>query len=97
MRKRAAKKESREALLPRDCNDSEEDLLEVMRAERIQVESVINDLMKEAGKGLFQSQVELKQAPWKVMWLKQDLMIERQEKIIDLLNSINKNLENLLE
>jgi len=90
MGKKAAKKESREP-------KTEEDLLDRMRAERLQAEKVILDLMKEAGKGLFQSQVELKQAPWKVVWLKQDLMIERQEKMIELLHSINRNLEKLLE
>ena len=97
MGKKAAKKESRELPLSEDANAPDEDLLDRMRAERLQAERDIVDLMKEAGKGLFQSQVELKQAPWKVVWLKQDLMIERQEKIIELLHSINSNLEKILE
>ena len=97
MRKKAAKKESRERAPSEDTGAPEEDLLDKMRDERLRVEKDIMDLMKEAGKGLFQSQVELKQAPWKVVWLKQDLMIERQEKIIELLHSINRNLEKLLE
>ncbi len=76
---------------------SENDILEEMRSERVQIEQQIICLMEEAGKGLFQSQVKLKQAPWKVVWLKQDLMIERQENIIELLAKINGNLEKLLE
>jgi len=76
--------------------DPDDDILERMRNERVRTEEEIFILMKEAGKGLFQSQVELKQAPWKVVWLKQDLMIERQEKIIELLSSINRNMERLL-
>jgi len=77
--------------------ESKDDILEEMRSERVRTELQISQLMEEAGKGLFQSQVKLKQAPWKVVWLKQDLMIERQETVIDLLAKINKNLEKLLE
>ena len=79
-----------------DLNVPNDDILERMRNERVRTEEDILVLLKEAGKGLFQSQVELKQAPWKVVWLKQDLMIERQEKIIELLSSINRNMERLL-
>lgn len=82
--------------LDEDHNFQDDDILERMRNERVRTEEEIFILMKEAGKGLFQSQVELKQAPWKVVWLKQDLMLERQEKIIELLSNINKNLEKML-
>jgi len=80
-----------------DQAESKDDILEEMRSERVRTELQISQLMEEAGKGLFQSQVKLKQAPWKVVWLKQDLMIERQENIIELLTKINGTLEKLLE
>ena len=97
MRKKADKKADTIGAEPADDrNLPDDDILERMRNERVRTEEEIFTLLKEAGKGLFQSQVELKQAPWKVAWLKQDLMIERQEKIIELLSDINRNLERLL-
>jgi hypothetical protein len=97
MRKKTEKKaDPVGAGLHGDRNLPDGDILERMRNERVRTEEEIFILMKEAGKGLFQSQVELKQAPWKVVWLKQDLMIERQEKIIELLSNINRNMERFL-
>ncbi len=89
------------AMPPKDENDeadgTDNDILSRMREERILAERHISELMEEAGKGLFQSQVALKQAPWKVVWLKQDMMLERQERMIGILTKINGNLEKLLE
>lgn len=81
----------------REDGGGEDDILIRMKEERIEAERHIAEIMKEAGRGLYQSQVRLKQAPWKVMWLKQDLMIERQEMVLDILTKINGNLEKIRE
>ena len=42
-------------------------------------------LMEDAKAGLHESQVEVVHAPWRATWERMDLMLERQERIIELL------------
>jgi len=47
----------------------------------------------KAGEGLLRSQVDLKYTPWRVTWERQDMMMARQERIIELLEDILKELK----
>ena len=51
------------------------------------------ELLDSAGEGLLKSQVELKHAPWYVTWERQDMIMERQERMIELLEDILKELK----
>ena len=56
----------------------------------------IEDLRKmvdDAGEGLLQSQVDLKYAPWHITWEHQDMIMERQERMIELLEQMLKELK----
>jgi len=68
-------------------------LFKELQNQRNDMESDVQDLINESGRGLFQSQVELKLAPWRATWMKLDLMLERQEKMVQLLSEINENLK----
>ena len=45
-------------------------------------------LIKESGRGLLDTQVEVKYAPWRATWERLDLLLERQEHIIALLEKL---------
>jgi hypothetical protein len=56
----------------------------------------IEDLRKmvdDAGDGLLRSQVDLKYAPWHITWERQDMIMERQERMIELLEEMLKELK----
>ncbi len=44
--------------------------------------------MAEMGQGLFKEQVELRTLPWEATWAREDIIIENQERIIQLLEQM---------
>lgn len=53
----------------------------------------LRKMVDDAGEGLLQSQVDLKYAPWHVTWENQDMIMERQERMIELLEELLKELK----
>jgi len=45
-------------------------------------------MLEEAKKGVFPTQAELRIAPWKVTWDRMDMIMERQERTIALLEQL---------
>lgn len=64
-----------------------------MAEEREKLREVENQYLEESGKGLHRSQVEIRYAPWQLTWVRQDMMMERQERIIELLEEILKAMK----
>ena len=64
--------------------------LSTLKKEREERIAAATELLQHAGKGIMQAQIELKQAPWKVTWERLDIMLEHQERIIQLLEELLK-------
>ncbi|UCH88247.1 MAG: hypothetical protein JSV49_08250 [Thermoplasmata archaeon] len=75
--------------MPRKSKKSPQSLA----SERQKKMEELDKLLEEAGKGLMKSQVELKHVPWRVTWERQDMLMERQERIIELLESMLAELK----
>jgi hypothetical protein len=65
----------------------------VLEVERQKHLEELRKMIEDAGEGLLRSQVDLKYAPWQVTWEHQDMIMERQEKMIGLLEEILKELK----
>jgi len=69
---------------------SKKKTLKALKEEREDLREYESRFLNMSGKDLLKDQVEVKFAPWHLTWVRQDMMMERQERIIELLEELIK-------
>lgn len=71
-------------------SDSKRKTTKNLAAARKAKSDELDKMIDISAKDLNRSQVELRLTPWRVTWARQDMVMERQERIIELLEELLK-------